>query len=509
MISATTGHERTVSVVIPTYNNPRLLAECLYSVRALRYPQAALEIVVADNSSGQETANLLRTRFPEARRVEMGKNTGFAPACNRGASQASGDYVAFLNDDAVAEPGWLEGLFTALDAAGDGAVCAASHIRSQDGREVEYSGASANLFGVGRPRPAWGWPGTLETPGEGSPVLFASGGAMLIHRQTFLDVGGFDPNFFAYFEDVDLGWRLWALGHRVVYAPGAVVRHTGGATGSKAGAHKRYTLWECNSLATVLKNYESGNMERILQAALLLLYRRALLSAGGAFKPEDYRLGAGRDENETNVERLPKVSVAHLAAIDRFNRLLPLFMEERERIQKARTKPDSEILPLLGRAYEPQFAGTTYAHDARLLADALGLYGITAQGAPNHILVLASTAEESEARSLAARLTAQWPVALALVSAPASDDPPVEEGGVVTHRLDEQDPMLLSLIQQADAIVALGSAAKLPALKITGTPVALMGGELSNAGIPGALYLSGPDDPALLNFCRFPQPSTS
>src|SRR5438270_9598734 len=124
---------------------------------------------------------------------------------------------------------------------------------------------------------------------------------MLIQRRTYLDVGGFDPYFFAYFEDVDLGWRLWALGYKVAYAPGAVVRHVGGATGSRAGAHRRYTLWESNSLATVLKNYESGHMERVLSAALILLYKRALLSAGGALDPLEYRLGGPVDTNTANV----------------------------------------------------------------------------------------------------------------------------------------------------------------------------------------------------------------
>jgi hypothetical protein len=323
----------------------------------------------------------------------MGKNIGFAAACNRGAAEASGEYVAFLNDDAIAEPGWLRGLFAGLHAGGPGTVCAASHIRSHDGREVEFSGASANLFGVGRPRSVWGWPDSRELPTDGSPLLFASGGAMLIHRRTFLDAGGFDPNFFMYFEDVDLGWRLWVLGHRVVYAPNAVVRHVGGASGSRAGAHRRYTLWECNSLATILKNYESGNMERLLSAGLLLLYKRALLSAGDAFDPTDYRLGGPPDTNKANVERVPRVSVAHLAAIDRFNALLPHFMEERARIQSRRVRTDAEILPLLGRTYEPQFAGAEYADASRALASGLRLYDITSTAAPNRVLILASPTE--------------------------------------------------------------------------------------------------------------------
>ncbi|MFL5731989.1 MAG: glycosyltransferase family 2 protein [Chloroflexia bacterium] len=493
----------TVSVVVPTLDNPVLLAECVASLRKLDYPADKVEIVVADNGSKERTAEMLRSRYPKVRHIKLGSNTGFVGACNRGASEASGEYVAFINDDAVAEPGWLEGLFAGLEAGGEGTVCAAAHIRSQDGREVEFSGASANLFGVGRPRSVWGWPGSLETPGLGTPLLFASGGAMLIQRRTFLDVGGFDPHFFAYFEDVDLGWRLWALGYKVAYAPGAVVRHIGGATGSRAGAHRRYVLWESNSLATVLKNYESGNMERILSAALLLLYKRALLSAGEAFDPAEYRLGGRPDTNTANVEALPRISVAHLAAIDRFNSLLPRFMEERRTIQARRVRSDAEIVPLLGRAFEPQFAGSEYARAAGQLASAMGLYGITAEAAPNRVLVLASMGEEEAAREVAARLKEHALVALALLSdGPAAEQR--DEGGVAVHYLNRSDPALRGLVEQADGLVALPGVLGHPALAGTASPIAVVG-EARGAGMTEhTLTFSAADEEGLLAFCREP-----
>jgi GT2 family glycosyltransferase len=369
-VNSTPQGNESVTLVIPTHSNAKLLRECLDAVRALTYQREQLEVIVVDNASEDGTADLLKKHYPNITHLRLDRNTGFAPACNLGAAKGTCEYVAFLNDDAIPEPGWIEALLAGLGAGGHDAVCAASHIRSRDGQEVEFNGASANLFGVGRPSPA------SSPPSEGDPLLFASGGAMLIRRRTFLDVGGFDPEFFAYFEDVDLGWRLWVMGHRVVYAPQAVVRHVGGATGSRSAAHRRYTLWECNALATIMKNYESGNMERILSAALLLQYKRAILSAGNAFQPDDYQLTAPKDTNTANVERLPKVSVAHLAAINRFNRLLPHFMQERRRIQAARKRPDAEILPLLGNPWQPQFAGDEYAQASHDLGQALSLHDI-------------------------------------------------------------------------------------------------------------------------------------
>jgi GT2 family glycosyltransferase len=495
---------RSVSIVVPTFNNARLLAQCLDSLAGLAYPREAIEIVVADNGSTDGTAGLLSSRYPHVKHTNLGENAGFAAACNRGASEASGEYLAFLNDDATVEPGWLDGLFAGLDAGGEGAVCAASHIRSRDGREVEFSGASANLFGVGRPRSAWGWPGSLDMPGEGSHLLFASGGAMLIHRRTFLDVGGFDPHFFAYFEDVDLGWRLWVLGHKVVYAPNAVVRHVGGATGSRVGAHRRYALWECNSLAVILKNYESGNMERILAAALLLLYKRALLSAGGAYSPADYALTGPRDTNEANVEQLPKVSVAHLAAIDRFNSLLPRFMEERRRIQGRRLRSDAEILPLLGRAFEPQFAGSEYAAVARDLACSLDLYGLTRASAPNRVLVLASDNEAESAYALAATVKDEAQVAVALVGDPASERRPSPDGFAL-HILAPNDPKLAGLIEQADGVLAFPGTRNLPVLGDSAVPLALLGGPEGGTVKGGGITIEPGDDVRLLQFCREPR----
>ena len=479
----------TVSVVVPTFNNVRLLSGCLTSLSRLTYPASKVEIVVADNGSTDGTAAMLSKSFPHVKRVDLGQNQGFAAACNRGASEASGDYVAFLNDDAVAEPRWLNGLFAGLRAGGDGAVCAASRILSRDGREVEFAGASANLFGVGKPRSAWGWADSLELPTEGSPLLFASGGAMLVHRRTFLDVGGFDPQFFAYFEDVDLGWRLWVLGHKVVYAPNAVAFHTGGATGSRSGAHRRYTLWECNSLATVVKNYEGGNMERILSASLLLLYKRALLAAGEAIDPANYALTGPKDTNEANVERLSKISVAHLASVDRFNRLLPHFMEERRRIQSQRVRSDAEILPLLGRPFERQFAGSEYAEAARHLAGSLDLYSLTRHALPNRIVIVATPSEQAAAREVAASLKEHTLVALALIGTDVAPAQSLEPGGYTLHTLPPDDPSIHSLLEQANAIVALPGASALAALARMDTPVALA---------------STPDNPGLITFALNP-----
>jgi len=245
-------------------------------------------------------------------------------------------------------------------------------------------------------------------------------------------------------------------------------------------------------------------MERVLSAALVLLYKRALLSASGAFDPADYTLGGPRDTNTANVERLPKVSVEHLAAIDRFSALLPRFMEERRRIQALRVRSDDQILPLLGRAFEPQFAGTEYATAARGLASALSLYDITAQGAPNRVLVAASAGEGKAAREVAARLKTHLPVALVLVSEDAPSTAK-DEGGLATHYYRRSDPALHSLAEQADVILAYPGVARLPAIATCPAVVAAMDEHTGDAPVPHAAVLASSDLAALLAFCKLPR----
>ena len=130
--------------------------------------------------------------------------------------------------------------------------------------------------------------------------------------------------------------------------------------------------------------------------------------------PADYHLGGPRDTNTANVERLPKVSVAHIAAIDR-KRMLPQIMEKRRDIQARRVRSDAEILPLLGRPFEAQYAGAHYAEAVRDLAAALRLYDITAPVSPNRVLIIGSSAEMPGMLEVAAHIDADALIALAVL----------------------------------------------------------------------------------------------
>jgi hypothetical protein len=152
--------------------------------------------------------------------------------------------------------------------------------------------------------------GRARVPAAGEELFFACGGNMLIRRESFLEAGGFDEAYFAYLEDVDLGWRLWSGGERIVFVPDAVVHHRSSATSDLLGLYNRGFLFERNAFLTAFKNYEPGLWEHIMPALLLTVLSRTqtlLLENPGA---ETLRLDpyAGHIANTAPSEASPLVS---------------------------------------------------------------------------------------------------------------------------------------------------------------------------------------------------------
>jgi GT2 family glycosyltransferase len=225
---------------------------------------------VVDNGSSDGTVEWLRQHHPGVRVVALESNLGFAEPCNRGAEAASGEWLVLLNNDAVPEEGFLSALVRR--AGGEGVAAVGGRILSADGHDVEFGGGGLSVFGFGFQRSSW-QPDFRETA-PGAEMPFACGGAMLVRRDVFLDLGGFDADYFAYYEDVDLGWRLNLSGHRVVYAPEARVRHRKHATSSRFSDRWRHFHWYKNTLQTLVKNSETPFAARLLPAAFLLLLSR-------------------------------------------------------------------------------------------------------------------------------------------------------------------------------------------------------------------------------------------
>jgi GT2 family glycosyltransferase len=264
----------TVSVIVLSFNSLRYMEPCFTSLRQLDYPKDRLELVLADNASGDGSVEYVREHFPQVRIIQFNQNYGFCGGNNRAASQSQNEFVAFLNPDMRVDPHWLKGLVEKVGSEPD-VVCASSKILDWDGSRIDFGGTLLQFLGHGR---ADGYQDSdLSAYDQVHYILAPCGGAMLINRQLFQGVGGFDEDFAAYFEDLDLGWRLWILGYKVVLAPESICYHVHFGSFSKQPEAKLQYLYERNALYTIIKNYEQRYLDRVLPLALLLQARRAYL----------------------------------------------------------------------------------------------------------------------------------------------------------------------------------------------------------------------------------------
>jgi len=392
-----------VSVVIVNMDGRQHLEPCFESLAKLDYPPLQLELILVDNGSHDDSVEYMWRNFPHVRVIENKHNEGFTGANNQGARAAGGKYVVFLNNDMRVHPAWLQELVIAVQSAEDVAAVGGK-ILDWEGDEVDFEGGALNFYGMGfQPHDA--------PPPEDqlTEMLFGCGGSLLVNRQVFLDVGGFDKDFFAYFEDVDLGWRLWLLGYRVLYAPRALTYHRGHGTSSRIPTSIVAVLYERNALYSIIKNYNETHLQQVLPVALLLLTRRAMIfghidkqifrmprsvssgpvplwsgqeQLGGSpglaqrqirreFGPlvREFGLGVVLREGVRrallwiyvrlglrlygDVALVSRHMLSHLVAADDVIDALPSLMEKRAQIQSQRKRSDAEILPLFDKPFHP------------------------------------------------------------------------------------------------------------------------------------------------------------
>jgi len=219
-----------LSVVIPTYRGMRHLESCLPSVAASAEAAGlAHEVIVVDDASGDGTADWLRERWPAIRLIEQPANGGFAKAANAGMRAAAGEWIALVNNDVVLDAGWVGAAVGRAVPPDVGSI--ATRILQQGRDDILYSaGDEYATAGVAIP-----WlRGRPTGDDDRRPECFsACGAAGLFRREALRRVGLLRENLGAYYEDVDLGFRLNLAGYRCRYVPGAVSRHAGGATYGK------------------------------------------------------------------------------------------------------------------------------------------------------------------------------------------------------------------------------------------------------------------------------------
>jgi len=365
MTSTPAQRPGVVSVVLVNYRGAQDTITCLRSLDALDWPADRLELIVVDNDSGDGSVEQIRAAVPGAMVIDAGSNTGFAGGCNLGVAHASGEYVAFLNNDARADTGWVDAAVEVLTAEPSVAAVACK-VLDWDGARVDYVDGSLTWYAMGYKREAERPDGPEYDVAK--DVLFGTGAAMFVRTSVYREVGGFDERFFMFYEDVDLGWRLNLLGYRVRYVPGSLAFHRHHVTMKKFGNFREAYLLERNALLAMYKNYDDESLARALPAAMALAVRRSVARTGVDASLLDLQRSPGGDDVGT-VE-LPKMALAGMYAIDYLVEQMPSLEVSRADLQARRRRSDRDLFPLFRQAIEPAMAMPSYlaAHTALVRA---------------------------------------------------------------------------------------------------------------------------------------------
>ncbi len=353
---------KTVSLVIVNFNGEKHLKTCLSSIHDLDYPQEKLEVIVFDNGSSDNSLQVIEDVYPSAVVLKNPKNIGFAPPHRVASQVAKGEVLAFLNNDMKVESGWISRGIELLDLE-KGVVCSSSKIMNWRGTDVEFNGGSLQYLGYADQL-------KRSEVEKGEDVLFPCGGAMFILKSVFEEAGCFDDDYFAIFEDVDLGWRLWVMGYRVVMAPDSIVYHRGHGTLRTRRQAKMRFLMHRNALMTIIKNYDNENLMKVLPVAFILAVKRALL-----FMNIDKKAFYFWEDQDSRIPPPPKFEEAclHLAAIDDVFESFQSIQEKRNAVQSRRKRDDKDIFVLFKDPFRNIMGSAEYLWDEVSLFGAFGL----------------------------------------------------------------------------------------------------------------------------------------
>ena len=257
-----------VKIVILNWNGVAHLRRFLPSVVAAA--PAGVEVVVADNGSTDGSVEVLRSEFPSVTVLRMDRNYGFAGGYNRALQRIEADYYVLLNSDVETPRGWLAPLVEALDRNPDVGVVSPKLISSEDRRMFEYAGASGGYVDwLGYPFCRGRILRTVEEDrgqyDDARDLFWVSGAAFCCRAELFHRLGGFDDDFFAHMEEIDLCWRMQLAGYRVRVVPESRVYHLGGGTLQTDSPSKVFYNHR-NNLAMLYKCSSPG--QRILVAVV-------------------------------------------------------------------------------------------------------------------------------------------------------------------------------------------------------------------------------------------------
>ncbi|MEK6645093.1 MAG: glycosyltransferase family 2 protein [Candidatus Firestonebacteria bacterium] len=215
-----------ISVVVVNANGREIIEECLNSLLNQSLNEN-VEIIVVDNGSTDLSSEYISEKFPEIKLIKFTEKIGFAKANNEALKVAQGEFIALLNNDAVADKYWLENLHKTIQKYPGVASCTSKILFYNRKNIIDTAGDNFSIFGYGKKR---GHNKNKDNYNKLEEVLSASGCASIYRKQILEEVGFFDEDFFGYYEDIDLSLRLQLRGYKCLYVPDAIVYHRLGTT---------------------------------------------------------------------------------------------------------------------------------------------------------------------------------------------------------------------------------------------------------------------------------------
>jgi GT2 family glycosyltransferase len=251
----------STAVVILNYNGKTLLERFLPSVVAY---SGHARVIVADNASSDGSLAWLEKNHPQVERIAMDENRGFCGGYNKALKQVTAERYVLLNSDVEVTPGWLEPLEQILEANPGVAAVQPKVLAEQQRDHFEYAGAGGGMIDT------LGYPFcrgrmfyyTEKDEGQyddDRAVFWSSGACMMIRSDWFHRLGGFDEDFFAHMEEIDLCWRLQRAGQKIYYTGRSRVFHVGGGTLAKSNPRKTYFNFR-NGLSLIYNNLPAAEL---------------------------------------------------------------------------------------------------------------------------------------------------------------------------------------------------------------------------------------------------------
>lgn len=263
---------KKVSIIILQCNGIDILDNCLKTVLKTDYPN--YEIIMVDNNSKDNSVEFVKKNYPKVKIIENKKNKGYAEGNNCALEHVTGDYVVFLNNDTEVDPNWLRYLVKTASKNKDTAICQPKVLSLNNKKKFDYAGAAGGYIDL------YGYPicrGRIFNDVEedinqydDSCEIFWSCGVCLFIKKCVLDeIGSFDSNFFAYYEETDLCWRAHLRGYKIMYVPEAKIYHLGSGT-SRRNIFKKYLWIHRNHTLVLIKNYNLKNVIKRIPIKIFL-----------------------------------------------------------------------------------------------------------------------------------------------------------------------------------------------------------------------------------------------